>query len=65
MKSSLETNIDEIAFNEIKQQLDAFLEFQELAQEILHRLLETFEIKADEVREFFYSILEPTCFLFN
>ncbi|AEP89761.1 hypothetical protein I33_0763 [Bacillus subtilis subsp. subtilis str. RO-NN-1] len=29
------------------------MEFQELTQEMLHRFLETIEIKADEVREFF------------
>jgi len=48
LKSSLETNI-----NEIKQQLGTFMEFQVLTQEILHRFLELIEIKADEVREFF------------
>ncbi|MGD2407071.1 DUF4368 domain-containing protein [Bacillus subtilis] len=40
------------------------MEFQELTPEILHRFIETIEIKADEVREFFIGS-RTICFLFN
>ncbi|MBY6088210.1 recombinase family protein [Priestia flexa] len=60
LKSSLEANNDELAFNEVKQQLDVFIEFQELTPEILHRFIERIEIKADGSPRIFYRFSNPS-----
>lgn len=43
LQYSLETKNDELAFNEVKQQLDAFIDFQELTTEYFTVLLREFK----------------------
>ncbi|WP_256358481.1 DUF4368 domain-containing protein [Bacillus sp. sid0103] len=43
----LQTKDDETSLYELKKQLEVFVEFKELTPELLHRLIEKIEIKAD------------------
>ncbi|MED3561471.1 DUF4368 domain-containing protein [Bacillus xiapuensis] len=60
LRSSLEKRDNALAINEIKQQLDGFIEIQELTPEILHRFIERIEIKADGGPRFFYRFSSPS-----
>lgn len=62
LKRAFETNHDESAIMELKQQLDGFIEFQELTPDILHRLIERIEIKADGSPRIFYRFSNPSAY---
>ncbi|MFD3447626.1 DUF4368 domain-containing protein [Microbacteriaceae bacterium 4G12] len=64
MEGSTQSKNDKLAFTELKNRLEAFMNFKELTPEILHRLIERIEIKADGF-ENLLSILEPICLFFN
>ncbi|MFJ5622950.1 recombinase family protein [Peribacillus loiseleuriae] len=61
-ETSLQTTEDEIAIQELKQSLEAFMDFKELTPEILHRLIERIEIKADGSPRIFYRFSDPTAY---
>ncbi|WP_286230564.1 recombinase family protein [Neobacillus mesonae] len=62
LKLSLEAKNDEIAINEVKQQLDTFIDFNELTSEILHRFIEKIEIKADGSPRIFYRFSSSSAY---
>jgi site-specific DNA recombinase len=47
LETYLQTKDDETSLYELKKQLEVFVEFEELTPELLHRLIEKIEIKAD------------------
>ncbi|MFJ8265762.1 recombinase family protein [Peribacillus asahii] len=62
LHSSLDTKDDELVIKELKQQLGVFIEFQELTPDILHRLIERIEIKADGSPRIFYRFSNPSAY---
>ena len=62
LMSSLETSDDQLAIKELKQQLDVFIDFQELTPDILHRLIERIEIKADGSPRIIYRFSNPSAY---
>lgn len=61
LESSLQIKESESMLKELKKQLDAFISFQELTPEILHRLIDRIEIKEDGTARIFYRFsLSPT-----
>lgn len=61
-ESSLRTTDDELAIQELKQSLEAFMDFKELTPEILHRLIDRIEIKADGSPRIFYRFSNPSAY---
>jgi site-specific DNA recombinase len=51
-----------LAFSELKESLDEFLLFNELTPEILHRLIDRIEIKADGSPRIFYRFSNPSAY---
>ena len=62
LMSFLETSDDQLAIKELKQQLDVFIDFQELTPDILHRLIERIEIKADGSPRIIYRFSDPSAY---
>jgi site-specific DNA recombinase len=62
LKAALETKYDQLALLELKHQLDGFVDFQELTPDILHRLIERIEIKADGSPRIFYRFSDPSSY---
>ncbi|MBF0709393.1 recombinase family protein [Alkalihalobacillus hwajinpoensis] len=61
-KISLESTDNKIAINEIKQALEEFIDLKELTPEILHRLIDRIEIKADGSPRIFYRFSNPSAY---
>ncbi len=61
-ESSLQTTDHELAIQELKQSLEAFMDFKELTPEILHRLIDRIEIKADGSPRIFYRFSNPSAY---
>ncbi|WP_244268326.1 DUF4368 domain-containing protein [Paenibacillus barengoltzii] len=61
---SLQIQDDTLAFSQLKNSLEEFLLFDELTPEILHRLIDRIEIKA-EGAENLLQILGPLCLFFT
>jgi hypothetical protein len=61
-ESSLQTTNDELAIQELKQSLEAFMDFKELTPEIIHRLIDRIEIKADGSPRIFYRFSNPSAY---
>ncbi|WP_191276195.1 hypothetical protein [Neobacillus kokaensis] len=59
------TKNDEIAINEVKQQLDTYIDFNELTSGILHRFIGKIEIKADGRPRMFYRFSSHLLYLIN
>lgn len=62
LEESLKHNKDTLAFTELKQLLDESLSFKELTPEILHRLIDRIEIKADGSPRIFYRFSNPSAY---
>jgi len=62
LNAALETKYDELALIELKQQLDGVIDFKELTPDILHRLIERIEIKADGSPRIFYRFSNPSAY---
>ncbi|MCM3024186.1 recombinase family protein [Heyndrickxia ginsengihumi] len=60
--SSLNTKDDTLAFTELKKRLEEYMDIKELTPDILHRLIERIEIKADGNARIHYRFLTPTAF---
>ncbi|WP_285517844.1 recombinase zinc beta ribbon domain-containing protein [Thermolongibacillus altinsuensis] len=61
-ESSLQTTNDELAIRELKQSIEAFMDFKELTPEILHRLIDRIEIKADGSPRILYRFSNPSAY---
>jgi site-specific DNA recombinase len=61
-ESSLQTTDGELAIQELKQSLEAFMDFKELTPEILHRLIDRIEIKADGSPRIFYRFSNQSAY---
>jgi site-specific DNA recombinase len=61
-ESSLHITDDELAIQELKQSLEVFMDFKELTPEILHRLIDRIEIKADGSPRIFYRFSNPSAY---
>ncbi|WFA83414.1 MULTISPECIES: recombinase family protein [Paenibacillus] len=59
---SLQIQDDTLAFSELKKTLEEFLSFKELTPEILHRLIDRIEIKADGSPRIFYRFSNPSAY---
>ncbi|WP_268624913.1 recombinase family protein [Paenibacillus alvei] len=62
IEESLKNNNNTLAFTELKQLLEEFLSFKELTPEILHRLIDRIEIKADGSPRIFYRFSNPSAY---
>jgi site-specific DNA recombinase len=62
LDTHLQTKDDETSIYELKKQLEAFVEFKELTPELLHRLIEKVEIKADGKAKVHYRTSTPSAY---
>lgn len=62
LEESLQVNDNTLAFTELKQTLEDFLSFNELTPELLHRLIDRIEIKADGSPRIFYRFSVPSAY---
>lgn len=62
LESSLQVKENEPILKELKKQLDIFISFQKLTPEILHRLIDRIEIKADGNPNIFYRCSDPSAY---
>jgi hypothetical protein len=62
LETYVHTKNDETSLYELKKQLEEFVEFKELTPELLHRLIEKIEIKADGKVKVHYRPSTPTAY---
>ncbi|PAF31771.1 recombinase family protein [Paenibacillus sp. 7516] len=62
LEKSLQVSDNTLAFTELKKSLDDFMSFKELTPELLHRLIDRIEIKADGSPRIFYRFSDPSAY---
>ncbi|WP_063761715.1 recombinase family protein [Paenibacillus tyrfis] len=62
LEKSLEISDNTLAFTELKKSLDDFKSFNELTPELLHKLIDRIEIKADGIPRIFYRFSNPSAY---
>ncbi len=65
LEKSLQMSDNTLAFTELKKSLDDFMSFNELTPELLHKLIDRIEIKADGSPRIFYRFSNPLCLFFT
>lgn len=63
LEATFTSQDDQIVFTKLKNSLESFLEFKQLTPEILHRLIDKIEIKADGSPRIFYRFSNPLLFI--
>jgi len=62
LEKSLQVSDNTLAFTELKKSLDDFMSFNELTPELLHKLIDRIEIKADGSPRIFYRFSNPSAY---
>ncbi|WP_376767032.1 DUF4368 domain-containing protein [Paenibacillus agri] len=65
LEKSLQVSDNTLAFKELKKDLENFMSFKKLTPELLHKLIDRIEIKADGSPRIFYRFSLPLCLFFT